>query len=113
MGSNPGATSVFRIVRSMPVETSVSSVSVLLVSSASKIALLGSTVAVLLMVPTYGGATRTTVMVVVDSGGIPPPLQVSTLVAAYTAQPPANAGATKLSSRVPIGSGSRTVTGKA
>ena len=47
------------IVRSMPVATVVVATAMLFVSSASKIALLGSTVAVFVMVPSVGGATRT------------------------------------------------------
>src|SRR6188472_1903406 len=102
--------SVLIRVRSTPVATWVVWVAVLLVSSASKIALLGSTVTVLVMDPTNGGATRTIVIVVVDSGSTVPPVQVRTLVAGLTVQPPAKAGATKLSKIVPAGSGSRTTT---
>ncbi len=45
------------MTRSIPVEIVVVSVSVLLVSSGSKIALFGSTVTVFVIVPTLGGAT--------------------------------------------------------
>src|SRR6476646_8276276 len=101
--------SVLISVRSMPVATCVPWVAVLLVSSASKMALLGSTVTVLVMEPTKGGATSTIVIMVVDSGPTTPPVQVGMLVAGSTAQP-AKAGATKLSKIVPAGSGSRTTT---
>src|SRR6185436_5831749 len=101
--------SVLTRVRSTPVATCVPWVAVLLVSSASKIALLGSTVTVLVMAPMKGGATSTIVIVVVDSGSTVPPVQVTMLLAGSTAQP-AKAGATKLSKIVPAGRGSRTTT---
>src|SRR5262249_27887448 len=88
--------------------TCVVAVAVLLVSSASKIALLGSTVTTLVIVPTALGATSVRVIVVVDSGPSVPPVQVTTLNAS-TAQPPENAGPVKLSKMRPAISGSRTV----
>lgn len=84
----------FAIVRSTPVPTVVTCVNVLLVSSASKIALFGSTVTVLVIVPIAGGATTLMLMVVVDCGPSVPPVQVTTLFTS-TAQP-ANAGAVVL-----------------
>ena len=60
---------VLTIVRSMPVATCVVCVAVLLVSSASKIALFGSTVTVLVIGPTTGGATTTIVIVRGRLGG--------------------------------------------
>ncbi len=81
----------------------------LLVSSASKIALKGSTVTVFEMGPVVGGATSTIVIVLVDSAGIAPLEQVRTL-APSTLQPPEKSGALKLSRTVPGGRGSRTTT---
>ena len=69
---------VLAIVRSTPVAIRVVCVNVLLVSSASKIALLGSTVTVLLIEPSPDGATATKARVLVDCAGTLP-VQVSTL----------------------------------
>ena len=61
--------SPFQTTRSMPVEMPVDSVAVLLVSSASKIALFGSTVTVFVIEPTFGGATSTNAIFLVDEAG--------------------------------------------
>src|SRR3954470_2557414 len=85
-GGSAGAESLFQTTRSTPVPTWVVWVAVLLVSSASKWALFGSTVTVLVIGPVVGGATRSSLICFVDSAGIVPPLQVTTLEPS-TAQP--------------------------
>ena len=62
----------------------------LFVSSDSKIALLGSTVAVLRIGPGVGGATTLNVIVRVRPAGIVPPLHVTTwvIVSASQRKPP-------------------------
>ena len=61
--------SPFQMTRSTPVEIVVVSVSVLFVSSGSKIALFGSTVTVFVIEPTFGGATSLNVSVSVSAAG--------------------------------------------
>ena len=51
----------------------------LLVSSASKIALFGSTVTLLVIVPTVGGATNSRFTCFVELGPMVPPVQSTTL----------------------------------
>src|SRR5688572_7845444 len=109
IGSKPGAESTFRMVRSMPVTTWVTWLALLLVSSASKMALFGSTVMVLAIGPVPGGATRTIWTVLVDSGGMVPPVHVTT-PPAWAHTKPAPLTSTKRSNVVPAGSGSRRTT---
>src|SRR5262245_38899801 len=102
MGSNK---SVLATMRSMPVETSVVAVAVLLVSSPSKIALNGSTVTVFAIVPTPGGATSETLNVDVAAGPIDAMLHVSTFDASTLQM-----AGVELTKIVPGGNGSRTTT---
>ena len=81
-----GVVAVLAIVRSMPVVTCVVCVAVLLVSSASKIALFGSTVTVLVIVPTNGGATSDDGDRAWSTAPARCPVQVRTLVGASYAQ---------------------------
>ncbi|OPZ53796.1 MAG: hypothetical protein BWY91_01817 [bacterium ADurb.BinA028] len=73
----PGSSNL-KIVRSMPVETWLVTEALLLVSSASKIALPGSTVTELVSGPTESGATRVTVKDSMDSGAMLGLVQVRT-----------------------------------
>ena len=60
----------------------------LLVSSDSKIVFAGSTTTEFTMVPTNGGATTNTSIVLVEAGPIAPPEQLRMLPAATTQVPP-------------------------
>ena len=92
----------------MPVPIVVVWLATLLVSSLSKMALVGSTVTVFVMVPVVAGAERTIVIVTVDCGGMVPPVQVTTFApSTLQANPPV---VEKLSKIRPAGSGSRTMT---
>ena len=64
----------------MPVEIVVVSVSLLFVSSGSKIALFGSTVTSFVIWPTVGGATTRKSTNRVSAAGMIPPEQVTTFV---------------------------------
>ena len=103
IGSKPGAASVLTIVRSMPVRDLRLWVATLLVSSASKIALFGSTVTVFGIGPRSVRATRTIENGTVDSGGTCRRVHVTTLPA-DSAQRIAAADAAKLSKTVSGGS---------
>ena len=66
------------MTRSTPVAIWVVAVAVWLVSSGSKMALFGSTVTVLVIVPRVGGATRRNSIQRVLAAGMDPPEQVTT-----------------------------------